>query len=1393
MKAKRLISLLLVMVMCITALPVNVFAWSNKSHANSANIILLETQRSAKANNNKKANVTVYAPYDDHANGAYTYTIPEEFRTAIMEYPDAFRAGSLGPDFYPDLIAGQMIIHPYEEGMSSGEWITVLCDSVNILPQNSVYRKEALSFTLGCMLHYCGDLFGHDFINTFSGGSFPGVLDVLAEVAKLDYSGKNLNNVISHMSSESYMDKQVNWKFYNSIDYLDIAAPTKFVADTWIGNGSLYGGHTKLYDEYSELPPHFEYLIDWRTELYNEANEWRDNPDPTISAAATKYLDRWVEDQDKAIYALVETFDRIAARLVEEEAPDLLTVLKEEIKEWGLEYGIYISGIPDWMIDFPMAIDDFLEMIGIDLIDIDELIEELIEEAFLYYMGIPNEEELNDKILNRLKDASLQLDSSYNPYMKDDNNFAEFKQYMDKYAAEQNLLNGNSVSAILNGNDSGALDDVIDSDFEAFYNTMVMFKLILMGPDNFKTFVNKLSGKNPTVYNSQKTAHIAATGLEVEISTADMVNAGTDDNIYVVVCKIYDNGQMGRLTTKLLDKSYYNDFEAGNKDKYFVEIPEPVRLDRLEVFIEQKDTNTAGDFWKCDDVTITPVHAGIALTDPVSVGGNHDMDSDRTWRLRFQDALNARKNTDTKTQPVTTLKVRLKTGTGTFPGTDSDIYLEAIDRRTNDVWKSVLLDKPAYNDFEKGDDDTYIVPVTKYDKTTGKTEAIPFDQFAFRIRNSGSDEWYLYEMWVTPYNGNHQLTDTLYVLCDTHLEKDSFAIYPKTRLNDSNYKKLGTMPSFSYKTSLDDGLIKYVESIDGAAQWADTDNVLWKDPTIRKNVFFKIFKGFRPEINYTGTASADYYKPIDMKITLDAFWNGVRQERRNNVWDIAKMSPVNGVVTISFINEKGESVSSVTQTITNNQVTLNGYVDSKLMPGTYDVKVSYSASASNPMYADAEKTYPDALKIGGASSAITILMAEGINLPVIGKTPVKTATSTVTGADITKITWQYYDENESNPDWVWKVMPDGAVFEKGKRYLVTLRFVAKAGYTFASKYSEMTGIVNGKTAEIENLVYSNTECYVNYEFIPTEQPEFTVQPKSGEVAHGEFMNVTWETNFKPTRLSVIVEGAERAISLTNDQTSVELVSNGDKYYMLCAFYADGEFIVSDSFYITEKEVEVKEEEPEKPEEPVEELEINETPEEEPEEEVTPEAPAEKKFSDVKDSEWYYGDVTYAVQIGLINGKSETTYAPDDNLTYAEAIKLAACMHQLYNTGKVSLKNGDPWYQTYVDYCMEKGIIDKEYSYDEKATRAGYMAIFANALPDEALVAINDVPDNSIPDVPTMRAYSKSVYKLYRAGILQGVDVAHNCKPLDNIKRSEVAAILSRMMDKSKRVTFSMDK
>lgn len=180
------------------------------------------------------------------------------------------------------------------------------------------------------------------------------------------------------------------------------------------------------------------------------------------------------------------------------------------------------------------------------------------------------------------------------------------------------------------------------------------------------------------------------------------------------------------------------------------------------------------------------------------------------------------------------------------------------------------------------------------------------------------------------------------------------------------------------------------------------------------------------------------------------------------------------------------------------------------------------------------------------------------------------------------------------------------------------------------------------------------------------------------------------------------------------------------------------------------------------------------------------------FDDVSENVWYYNDVKTSVDLGLINGKSENLYCPDDNLTYAEAIKLAACMNQLYTEGEISIESGTPWYKTYLDYCVENEIVTKEYNYNDYVTRAGYMGIFASALPDDNLSAINLIPDNSIPDVPSSTEYSYGVYKLYRAGILQGTDSMHSCNPFAKITRAEVAAILTRMMNKDKRIKFSME-
>ena len=68
------------------------------------------------------------------------------------------------------------------------------------------------------------------------------------------------------------------------------------------------------------------------------------------------------------------------------------------------------------------------------------------------------------------------------------------------------------------------------------------------------------------------------------------------------------------------------------------------------------------------------------------------------------------------------------------------------------------------------------------------------------------------------------------------------------------------------------------------------------------------------------------------------------------------------------------------------------------------------------------------------------------------------------------------------------------------------------------------------------------------------------------------------------------------------------------------------------------------------------------------------------------------------------------------MTYAETVKLAACMYRLTSTGSTDFARSSPWYQTYVDYAKAKNIISGDYVWNSAATRAHFMDIFSRAIP-----------------------------------------------------------------------------
>ncbi len=187
------------------------------------------------------------------------------------------------------------------------------------------------------------------------------------------------------------------------------------------------------------------------------------------------------------------------------------------------------------------------------------------------------------------------------------------------------------------------------------------------------------------------------------------------------------------------------------------------------------------------------------------------------------------------------------------------------------------------------------------------------------------------------------------------------------------------------------------------------------------------------------------------------------------------------------------------------------------------------------------------------------------------------------------------------------------------------------------------------------------------------------------------------------------------------------------------------------------------------------------------------------FADVGRESWYFTSVFSAYQQGLIDGVSATMYAPTGSLTVAQCIKLAACLHQLWNDGAVTLEGSisGNWYDSYVSYALKNGILDAvPEDCDSMIDRTGFVAIFYRALPERAYTKLNQIADGAIPDVNPDDANAAEIYAFYRAGILTGYtgDAAyaeHAFGGSSQISRAEVAAILNRMTDETARVAFTL--
>ncbi len=193
-----------------------------------------------------------------------------------------------------------------------------------------------------------------------------------------------------------------------------------------------------------------------------------------------------------------------------------------------------------------------------------------------------------------------------------------------------------------------------------------------------------------------------------------------------------------------------------------------------------------------------------------------------------------------------------------------------------------------------------------------------------------------------------------------------------------------------------------------------------------------------------------------------------------------------------------------------------------------------------------------------------------------------------------------------------------------------------------------------------------------------------------------------------------------------------------------------------------------------------------------EESVTPEW--ENPFTDVTADDWFYNDVRYVNENSLMNGTSETTFAPNDNLTRA---MLVTVLYRL--EGEPEMKNAQwfedvekgQWYSDAVSWATFNGITmgygDGNFGPDDNITREQIAAIMHRYAQYKGYdVSVGENTNIlSYDDFDSISEYAiASMQYACGSGLMKGKSES-TLNPLDNATRAEIAAILHRFIEANK--------
>lgn len=173
----------------------------------------------------------------------------------------------------------------------------------------------------------------------------------------------------------------------------------------------------------------------------------------------------------------------------------------------------------------------------------------------------------------------------------------------------------------------------------------------------------------------------------------------------------------------------------------------------------------------------------------------------------------------------------------------------------------------------------------------------------------------------------------------------------------------------------------------------------------------------------------------------------------------------------------------------------------------------------------------------------------------------------------------------------------------------------------------------------------------------------------------------------------------------------------------------------------------------------------------------------KKFNDLANYAWAENAIYNLTEKGILNGVSENEFAPEQNLTREQAVKmicLAKGISATANKGIFTDVDENAWYAGFVNSAYEKGIVngltDTTFGVGTEISRQDFAVMIVRAF---GLTTNSGAV--SFADFDSISDYAKEAVQILGSkGIITGFS-DNTFKPFNNCTRAEASVIINRVL------------